>query len=217
MPQFSRRPKAPFAVALAVLACGSVAQAQETGHTPTDATVPDRHVGESGPKSLRVGAVAGLGFPQPLAIEAMAMMDGIVALGAEYGGLPTTTFGGVQTSLWALAADARLFPFRGPFFIGLRAGRQHVGASTTVTIPSVGSAVEDLAVDSWFLNPRVGFLWTSSAGLAFGMDAGAQIPLGSSVSSTLPLSLEPSAQRIADALGNSVIPTVDLLRVGLLL
>jgi len=217
MPQLFRRPKAALATALAVLAWGRGALAQETGHAPTDSTVRDRHAAESGPKDLRVGAVAGIGFPQPLAIEAMAVMDGIVAVGVEYGGLPTTTFSGVQTSLWALAADARLFPSRGPFFIGLRAGRQHVGASTTVTIPRLGSALEELSVDSWLLNPRVGFLWTSNAGLAFGMDAGAQIPLGSSVSSTLPLSLEPSAQRIADALGNSVIPTVDLLRVGLLL
>ena len=35
--------------------------------------------------------------------------------------------------------------------------------------------------------------------------------------SELPLSLAPSAQSTADTLGSAVIPTVDLLRIGLLL
>jgi hypothetical protein len=221
MKRSSRRPKITLALAPAVLVlawCGS-APAQDSGRSrPTlEAPLRDHRAEESRPKSLRIGAIGGLGFPQPLAIEGMGVMDGIFAVGAEFGALPSTSIAGAQTSLWALAGDLRLFPFRGAFFFGLRAGRQHMGASTTVTVPSIGSATEELALDSWFINPRLGFLWISSAGLAFGMDAGAQIPLSSSVSSTLPLSLVPSVQQVADTLGNSAIPTVDLLRLGLLL
>ena len=165
----------------------------------------------------RIGLLAGVGFPHPIAVEGLARLGGFVAVGADYGVLPSITIAGVDMTLWSLGIDVRAFPLRGPFFVGLRAGRQHVGALTRVSIESLGSAPETLSLDSWFLNPRLGFLWTSQAGLAFGVDAGLQIPLGASVSSTLPLSLNPTAQRTIDTLGKSVLPTVDLLRVGFLL
>jgi hypothetical protein len=117
--------------------------------------------------------------------------------------------------MWSLAADARVFPFRGAFFIGLRAGYQHLGAATTIVVSSIGSASEELALDSWFINPRLGFLWISQEGLCFGVEAGLQIPTSNAVSSTLPLSFVPSIRNTVDSLGGSVLPTVDLLRIGL--
>jgi hypothetical protein len=174
-------------------------------------------VSPTSPRPLRVGVLGGIGFPRPLAIEALAEFSGIVAVGIEYGALPTVTVDGVSAGLWSVAADLRVFPFRGAFYLGLRAGRQHAGATTSVAVGSFGDATEVLALDSWFLNPRVGFLWTTREGLSFGVEAGVQFPLSPAVSSSLPLSLYPSAERTIDALGSSVIPTLDLLRVGLLL
>ena len=84
----------------------------------------------SAPPPLRVGVIGGMGFPRPLAIEALAEVSGYAALGVE---------------------------------------------------------------------------------------AGVQIPLSPDVSSSLPIALYPSAQRTIEALGSSVIPTVDLVRVGLVL
>ncbi len=180
---------------------------------------------------LRAGAIGGVGFPRLLAIEAMAELYGVVGIGGEYGALPTVTVDGVSANLWSLAGDVRLFPFRflggpvsssflGSFFVGARLGRQHIGANTTVSVAMLGSATEVLGIDSWYVNPRLGFLWTvpQAAGLTFGVDAGVQVPWGVSTSSTLPLSLAPSgAQQAVRTLGNSVLPTIDLLRVGLLL
>jgi hypothetical protein len=193
-------------------------QAPEPQAQPQDGkTSPDRPAPESAPRPLRIGAIGGVGFPRPLAVEAMAVMGGVAALGIEYGVLPATSIDGVSVSLWSLSGDARVFPFRGPFFIGLRAGHQHLEGSTTVVVRSIGSASETLGLDSWFLNPRLGFLWISREGLALGVEAGVQFPVSTSQSSTLPLSLVPSAQSTADTLGNSVLPTVDLLRIGLIL
>jgi hypothetical protein len=168
-------------------------------------------------RPVRAGVIAGIGFPNPLAVEALAEFSGYAAVGAEYGALPAVTIDGVRTSLWSLAGDVRVFPFRGAFFIGLRAGRQHVEATTTVTVMSFGSATEVLDLDAWFLNPRIGFLWTSREGFTLGIDAGVQIPLGPTLSSTLPLALYPEAESTIHALGSSAIPTIDLLRIGLLL
>jgi len=195
------------------------ARAQDTlPPQPRDIAVPSRTLDdESEHRPVRLGALAGVGFPRPLAVEALIVADEVVALGAEYGVLPTVVIDDVRATLWSVAADARIFPLRGPFFLGLRAGRQHVGATTTVTVAPFGSATEDLALDSWFLNPRIGCLWTSEEGLAFGFEAGVQIPLTSNVDSSLPLELVPGAQRAADSLGKTLLPTVDLFRIGFLL
>jgi len=172
---------------------------------------------EPAPDPLRIGAIGGVGFPQPLAIEGIVVLSGVVALGVEYGALPSTTISGVEASLWSLSGDARVFPFRGAFFIGLRAGHQHVAASTRIVLGSIISIPEALTIDSWFVNPRLGFLWTSRLGLAFGVDAGVEIPMSTGISSTLPLALLPPAQDTVNAIANAVVPTVDILRIGLIL
>jgi hypothetical protein len=114
---------------------------------------------------LRIGAVAGVGFPHPLAIEALVKIEGVLALGLEYSALPKTTIVGVNAKAWALAADARIFPFRG-------------------------------------------------------IDAGVQIPIGASLTTTVPAGLPPQIDNtiasIANTFGNGVTPTVDLLRIGFL-
>jgi len=178
-----------------------------------------------------VGVLGGVGFPHPLSVEAMAQLYGVMTVGLEYGALPPITIDSVRASLWSVAGDFRVSPFRGSmsaFFIGARLGRQHVGAETVVNVPMLGSASEVLGLDSWFVNPRVGFLWTwpgtqgrqadlVQPALAIGIEAGVQIPLGPTVSSTLPLSLAPDANRTVTTLGKTVLPTIDLLRLGLML
>jgi hypothetical protein len=211
---------AEVAVALAfvVLLSAPCARAQ-TPDPPTEgeaAPEADHPPRGDDRRPVRVGALVGGGFPRPLAVEALVEVSDFIGLGAEYGVLPTITIDGVQTSLWSLAGDARVFPFRGPFFVGLRAGRQHVDADTTVTVTSYGSAAETLALESWFINPRVGLLWTTNVGFTIGVEAGVQIPFAASTTSSLPLSLVPGAQHTADALASSWLPTVDLLRVGFL-
>jgi hypothetical protein len=165
---------------------------------------------------VRIGAIAGVGFPHLLAIEGMLKLGNVVALGAEYGVLPGTSIAGIRANLWSVAADARLFPFGGGFFLGVRAGRQHVGIETSVTVAPLGSASEALDVDSWFVNPGLGFLWTSRNGFTLGVEAGVQIPLVAATTSTLPLALVPDAQHAAETLGHRWLPTIDLVRIGLL-
>jgi hypothetical protein len=70
------------------------------------------------------------------------------------------------------------------------------------------------------VNPRVGFLWTWDWGLTVGIDAGAQIPVVASVTSTLPsqvaVNQTATAMSVVSFLGKDVVPTVNLLRLGLL-
>jgi hypothetical protein len=167
---------------------------------------------------FRLGALGGLGFPRPLAIEGMVKLEKVVALGVEYSVLPTFSAYGVETTFHALAADARVFPLRGPFFVGLRAGHQHIGGVGTVTVNGLSGA-GSVTVDTTFVNPRLGFLWTFEPGLSVGIDAGVQIPVSPTVSSTLPAGsvANQEAMRVASAFGTSVLPTIDLIRLGFLL
>jgi hypothetical protein len=213
----SRSRSTAFALAaLMVLAWGACARAdEETKAAPTNPPrSADRPSDDTRTDEPRIGAIAGVGFPRPLAIEALLKLGDFVAVGAEYGILPQTSIAGVDTRLWSLAADGRVFPFRGPFFIGVLAGRQHLGASATLMAQNVGSVSEQLTLDSWFVNPRIGVLWTSRAGFTFGIDAGVQIPVGTRISSSVPLSLYASAEQRVNAIGGSALPTIDLLRVG---
>lgn len=168
-------------------------------------------------KALRIGALAAVGFPRPVAIEAMMKFGGVVGLGAEYGVLPKTTLSGIDTTLWSLTADLRIFPFRGAFFLGVRGGYQWVAVAATLSAASLGSVTESASLETWIVNPRMGFLWTMKGGFTVGMEAGVQIPVSSSFSTTLPapLALDVGTSGVVNALGG-VLPTVDLLRLGFL-
>lgn len=177
---------------------------------------------------FRIGALVGVGFPRPLEVGGLMKVERVVSLGLEYSVLPSTTFSGVETSFWALAGDLRVFPMRGPFFLGLRAGRQHLGAKGSVNV-GVGQTITGaVAVDTIFLNPRLGFLWTFHSGISLGIDAGFQIPVSAKVSGLPPgtenlmlpagaTSLDRQVVSTAKYIGKSTLPTVDLFRIGVLL
>ncbi|HEY3821133.1 MAG TPA: hypothetical protein VGL81_28405 [Polyangiaceae bacterium] len=208
--------------ALASLVVSSTAFAQD----PSQSDSPSRKDDPPPPRdtdaahhdgSAHVGLLGGVGFPRPLAIEGVIEFDRLILLGAEYSALPTVNFSGVDTSMWALAADARVFPFRNGFFIGLRAGKQHLGETASLTVSGVTASASNTA-DTTFLNPRLGFLWNWHA-LAIGIDAGVQIPVLTSTASTVPAGVSPpsGAADLTHTLSQSVIPTVDLLRIGVVM
>jgi hypothetical protein len=176
---------------------------------------------------VRLGVLGSAGFPRPLSIEGIVKLERVLALGLEYSTLPRSTVSDVHFGCWAIAGSARVFPLRGPFFLGLRAGRQHLSADAAVS--GYGYTVPiTLGVDTTFLNPQVGFLWTWEPGFTLGVDAGLQIPLSSDTSSTLATSAMPSAvqqavapvqrslEGVAGTVGQTVLPTIDLVKVGML-
>jgi len=75
--------------------------------------------------------------------------------------------------------------------------------------------------DGPFINPRLGFLWRFGPGVALGFDAGLQIPVAMRVVTHMPALASQSAVgkqaiALADRVGKSWLPTLDLLRVGVL-
>jgi|SRR6188768_821016 len=202
--------------------------AANTASVPADrAGDPAREPRSKRSDHVRLGALAGAGFPRPLSIEGVVKLERVLALGLEYSTLPRTRASDVHFGCWAIAGSARVFPLRGPFFLGMRAGRQHLNADAVVS--GYGYALPvTLGVDTTFLNPQIGFLWTWEPGFTLGIDAGLQIPLSSDTSSSLASSAMPSAvqqaastvqrnlENVAGTVGQTVLPTVDLVKVGVL-
>jgi hypothetical protein len=190
-------------------------------------TTPQQPVATVGPNekgtphradTIDVGVLGGVGFPRPLAVEGVIKLDKLVLFGIEYSALPQITVAGVQASMWALAGDARVFPFKGSFFVGFRAGRQHLGEYASASVSGLGSLSAMQNIDTTFINPRMGFLWNWGP-VAFGLDAGVQIPLSSSSSNNLPQGVQPP-QSVTDFtrfFGQGFVPTVDLLRIGIVM
>jgi len=223
-------PRMVLGFAIAVMMGSGVARAEDVlaATAPvSDSTDRDVEREESRRDKFRIGGLIGAGFPRPLAIEGMFKVQKLVALGVEYSLLPETTISGIDTSFWAIAADLRVFPFRNGFFFGLRAGSQRLSGEATVVF--AGQTLSDsTAVQTMFINPRLGFLWTWSKGFTLGLDAGLQIPVSSRTTGALAevegtalppqaAAIEADLRSVADYLGRSTIPTLDLIRVGLLL
>ncbi|MBX3233400.1 MAG: hypothetical protein KIT84_33940 [Labilithrix sp.] len=175
-------------------------------------------------ESFRLGPIVGVGFPRPLAVEGFVKVRRTVGLGLEYSFLPRTTIAGASTRFDAVALDARWFPFEGGFFVGLRGGRQWLSGSATLRVQDVGSFTESADVATWFVNPRVGFLYTWSSGVTLGIDAGIQLPIAPTFERSGPATAAGVASRevdetlrtIANTFGNDVTPTLDLFRLGFL-
>lgn len=184
-----------------------------------DVAIHDAGRHSSRADDVRFGLLGGVGFPRPLSIEGLVDVKRLFAVGAEYSFLPQMTIAGVQTDLWAAALDGRIFPLRGPFFVGLRAGHQHAAGHASVDAGPKGTFSESVAVDSTYFNPYLGFLWVLGPGIALGIDAGVQIPITSNTSSTLPNAVPSTTALVStvETFGKSALPTVDLLRIGFLL
>lgn len=169
---------------------------------------------------VRVGALLGLGFPRPFSLEALVKIERTLGLGAEVGFMPSLKVGPLEGSFWGVAGDLRVFPFQGAFFIGLRAGYQRMHARATAELPILGPLTETATAETYFVNPRVGFLWTLRSGLTVGLDAGVQVPLKKSYVESLPdgtpTEVRSAAEDVAKTFGYATVPTVDLLRIGFL-
>ncbi len=245
-PQTRRR---RFALALTPLATVAVmamtpssAFAQE-GTTPSPTASPpsgngsastprqqsDRPATSEGEKKdtehFRIGPLLGIGFPRPLEIEGMVKLEKLVGIGLEYSLMPKMNIMGAEATFKGIAADLRIFPFKGAFFIGAKAGRQWLDARTTVTVGQIGSFQESMSANTWFVNPRIGFLKTWDSGITVGIDAGVQLPINATYQRSGPATdaglisqtnIDQTLASVAGALGNNTTPTIDLLRVGFL-
>lgn len=221
---------ASAAVAVALSSTGQAAEPASAKNDPAGPTTAgERASAEKRPREeaehLRIGPMVGVGFPRPFAIEGFAKIEKLVGVGLEYSFLPRMNFANVDASFEALAADLRVFPFKGAFFVGARVGRQWLDAKARLQAGQLGAFNESMAASTWFVNPRAGFLFTFRSGITIGIDAGVQVPVNPSYERAgratetgiaAQTGIDGTLVAVANGLGNKTTPTVDLLRLGFL-
>jgi hypothetical protein len=180
----------------------------------------DPHQGALG--AFRLGALAGVGAPSIFSGEGLAKIGDWVGLTGDYGAAPSISLpvgnGGATISQTTVSAGARVFPFRGAFFVGGSVGQQSVNAKVTQSAAGQTGAA-NFSTSAIFIEPQIGFLYRTSFGLAIGCDAGLEIPVSahgqSSVTDGIPLpSVLSQAMTYAE---KGPIPSVNLLRLGYVL
>jgi hypothetical protein len=164
--------------------------------------------------------LAGIGYPRPLSFEAALRTSTRTITSGELVMMPAVTVGGIEANQIGVAAALRVFPLKTPLFIGLRGGFQRTTLTRDVALPYGERLSAKATTETAFINPRAGVMWTWRGGLTMSIDVGVHIPVGAALSVSLPNGASPEATeklaKMADALGNAVVPSVDLLRVGMM-
>lgn len=185
-------------------------------HLRDQALSDDPHRGVLGP--ARLGALAGVGAPSIFSGEVLAKVGDYFGIAGDYGVAPQIPFpvGGAAVSFQqkTFTGSARVYPFRGAFFIGAGAGSQTTTATASAaTRNAVPTSTFTTSV--LFLEPEIGILYRSSSGISLGCDVGLEFPVTAqrTNSASLPASMD-SAMKYAE---KGPIPSVNLLRVGYVL
>lgn len=165
-----------------------------------------------------------LGLPTPFRFGVETKFDNLFGVSFDYGLFPNLTISDVKLKYNSWRVVARIFPFRGGFYLGFGYGKQKfTGASRKET---AGTEVNyDLTVDTTILVPQIGWRWTSSSGFFFGMELGVQLASKSSAafSSDAPQAIQATAdyesnkKDIEDQgklIGQTTLPHMALVQIG---
>jgi len=152
-------------------------------------------------------------FPTPT-VGAEAKVKGWFGLSFDYGYVPDLRVKELTVGWNNWCAGAKLFPFRGSFFLGALYGRR----SLSLREQDSSGLSADGRVSSRYLAPEFGwrFLWNS--GFTMGLDFGWQFVIGKSTQLSIPNGFdaqkEKDAQDLTRRAANQGIPVVGLLELG---
>jgi hypothetical protein len=158
---------------------------------------------------LRVGAMIGIvSLPRPVEGEVFVRIQDLFSVGFSYSDFPAFVADPLLSAVGAKSdtrtarldeftayeADLRVMPFRSAFFFGASFGRQFVkGAVTESTV--VGPQTGTVDVSTWYVTPRIGWLWTHDSGLLLGLDFGVQLKLAADSKVNVPFGTPADVQR----------------------
>ena len=180
---------------------------------------------------VRLGVLAGAGFPSPVSAQLVFKYNDWIGANLELGELPPVTIGvgnGITLSQKMWDASLRLYPFKGAFFLGCGIGQQWLDANGSVTQDDV-TGTAGMEVKTTFVSPRIGLMHRFGFGLTIGADIGVEVPIDGqssttqSVSTTLPIppgfpGLTPpqDAKNLSDKIQSTPIPIIHILQLGYL-
>lgn len=176
-----------------------------------------KQYGVLGNVPLVFGPKLTIGFINPT-IGVEAKYANLVGLSVEYGFVPEFTVPSssppVKVGWSGWNVGAKLYPFRGSFFLGAAlGGRSFTGKASDPT----GNYSAD--VTSTYLAPEIGWRWVARSGLFFGMEFGWQFVLGYTSEFRfngvpVPTSGISGLQDAAKFVGEQGLPIIGLFTVG---
>ena len=160
-------------------------------------------------QTVHVGATIGIvSLPRPVDLGVFVKLMDFVSLGFSYGDFPnfianpllsafgakssTTTTRLVEVSSYE--GEVRIFPFQGPFFFGSSLGHQSLKGAVTEKTTVIGPQTGTADVQTFYLTPRLGWLWSWPSGLLVGVDGGVQITLSKEITTNVPPGAPPDVQ-----------------------
>lgn len=136
----------------------------------------------------------------------------------DYGFIPDFTVSNVTLGLKTWNVAAKVYPFRGAFFLGATLGAYTFTGKSTVTDANGQSVAAKLDVSATFIGPELGWRWVWRSGFFTGLDLGWQFPLN--YKSTLDVAGGVPAGTIKDVRDNadkyvkSGLPALGLFQLG---
>lgn len=190
----------------------AAAPQREAGYGKTDGLVPGLLIG---PKLslLNLPTLGGIG------IEVKAL--NLVGASFDYGLIPDITVSNVTAGMTNWSVGAKVYPFRGSFFLGAAYGNRTFHG--TVVDNSTGTNLSGrVDVSSSYLAPEIGWRWVWNSGFYMGMDLGWQFVLSDTVTKSANFNLlDPAKQKdlndATDKVGTAGLPIIGLLQVGFFL
>jgi hypothetical protein len=162
-----------------------------------------------GPK---VGIVS---FPAP-SVGIEAKLGGWFGLSYDYGYVPDFKVKEVTLGWSNWSAGAKVFPFRGSFFLGALYGQRslRLRAVDKSTPPLEASG----RITSNYVAPELGWRFIGDTGFTMGIDLGWQLVTSHSARLTIPggydAQKEKDVRDLTDAVGKAGIPVLGLLQLG---
>lgn len=176
------------------------------------------------PQGLLPGMVIGpklalLPLPSVFGLGIEAKFQNLIGVGLDYNLIPTVKLGDqVKAGYDDFSLSARVFPWRGRFYLGAALGQRNFFAKGTESTTGQELKAE---VKSTYLAPEIGwrFVWTS--GLFMGIDLGYQLILSPKTTMTMPAAaaqanpgLKKDVEDAGDQLGKFGFPIISLLQLG---
>jgi hypothetical protein len=176
---------AGLATALAVTALSSIASAEPAADVPASSGSVYTSEGLLGP--VRLVPTIGAGAPDGMRFGVFAKWKGLLAVGGAFSMLPETRLPGIGADVVRASGEAfaRVYPFRGAFFVGVAGGyAQTKGTMSDQRME--GGEMQHLEVraraNALYVAPHLGFQWMLPMGMTVGFDAGVELPIASNQS-----------------------------------
>jgi hypothetical protein len=158
-----------------------------------------------------------LPIPGVFGVGLEAKFLNLVGVGVDYNAFPTVKLGDVKAGYSDLSFNARVFPWKGSFYLGAAVGSRSFMAKASDSFSGQEIKVE---VKSAYVAPELGWRFVWSSGFFMGIDLGYQIVISPKTTLTLPpiASVDPTAKKNVEDAGNQIgkigLPIISLLQVG---